>query len=201
MLSLLFALAVLGSALAKIVPTAPIQSTVWDARKAQTLEWIDDGKAPPLNLTGRVYISLWTGGIQQQTFLASLSGSRFVNPTRLNTTVQFPQDAGPNGQYYFLRFDAPDSMSTSIFSGRFALTHMAGSFNSTVWAQLKTLDADTSASASSSLRATTSLAPSSASSAASSATSSPASSSDALPLPLSNLLVGGAALLALAWSL
>jgi hypothetical protein len=75
----------------------------------------DDGTRPPLNLTGKVTISLWTGGVQQQvraatadntsklkpdqSFLASLTENQFVNPTREKATVQFPRDAGPDGQY------------------------------------------------------------------------------------------------------
>jgi len=133
LLSSFFALSTIVNAV--LVPTAPIAATEWDARRAQVVEWIDDNQEPRLNDLANISIQLFTGSTFQQSFLQDLTGTRNIKGTRNSISVRFDQDLGPDGQYYFLRFRS-DDLTEDVFSAKFTLDHMTGTFNSTIQAQL-----------------------------------------------------------------
>jgi len=185
---------------ATLYATTPVAATVWDARQDQTVTWKGNSTAPPLELMGKVAISLWTGGVQQQTFLQCLTCGRYVAGQQKKSVVTFNTTLGPSGPYYFLRFSA-DALQNDIFSARFTLTHMTGSFNATVQAQLNSLNAKSLTPTSSAARTSSVSASIAINAVVPSASASASASSGSAPLCLSTLLGSVAALtLAVCWS-
>lgn len=120
------------------------------------VDWQDDGNSPSRTTWGRVNIWLATGSKDVQYKLQQLASGVSYNLD--SAEYKIDPTVGPNGAYYFLRFEGTNtSTSTGIpamaFSARFTLNQMTGTFNSTVMAQLSSPDsfgaAATTASASS----------------------------------------------------
>ncbi|SPO22050.1 uncharacterized protein UTRI_02049_B [Ustilago trichophora] len=132
-------LAAADAAVSTIVVTKPVASTTGHGGKRLRVEWNDDGKAPSRRDWGRVNIYLATGSRDVQFKLQTLASNISYNTDSANYNVD--ASVGPNGGYYFLRFEGTNSSQTGgippmAFSARFSLDQMTGNFNSTIMSQI-----------------------------------------------------------------
>lgn len=139
--ALLVAGALVSQTAATIYVTEPTASTICTAGTACNVRWNDDGNAPVLATIGVCSVDLYTGGVQQQTFLQNI-GSVDVST---NAYVTYLPDAtvGSNGNMYFVKFTslafkdpANPTFPFTSYSAKFTLNGMTGTFNSTVQAQI-----------------------------------------------------------------
>lgn len=114
-------------------------STTAHGGKRLHVEWNDDGKAPTHRDWGRVNIFLATGSRDVQFKLQTLATNVSYNQNSGDYTLN--ANAGPNGGYYFLRFEGTNTTTNPIpamsFSARFSLDDMSGNFNSTIMSTLQ----------------------------------------------------------------
>ncbi|THG95475.1 hypothetical protein EW145_g7951 [Phellinidium pouzarii] len=127
-----------ASSMATVFLTNPTSSTTCNGGQPCTIAWKDDNTAPLLADFGLAMVSIYVGNVNQQTQLQEITQSVNVVTT---STIQFTPDAsiGPDGDMYFIRFEATNSTSTTpneAFSAKFTLNNMSGTFNSTVQAQI-----------------------------------------------------------------
>ncbi|SPO23371.1 uncharacterized protein UTRI_02049 [Ustilago trichophora] len=132
-------LAAADAAVSTIVVTKPVASTTGHGGKRLSVEWNDDGKAPSRRDWGRVNIYLATGSRDVQFKLQTLASNVSYNTGSAHYNVD--ASIGPNGGYYFLRFEGTNSSQTGgippmAFSARFTLDQMTGNFNSTIMSQI-----------------------------------------------------------------
>jgi len=144
-------LAVASLASANLYVTEPVASTTCAANANCVVSWNDDGTTPALSSIGPCSISLYTGGMQQQTFLQSVSTSTDVSQV---ATVSFMPDptVGPNGVFYFIKYTSLSfkdptnpTYPYTAYSSKFTLSGMTGTFNASVEAQISGAAAATSA--------------------------------------------------------
>ncbi|EPQ26051.1 uncharacterized protein PFL1_06260 [Pseudozyma flocculosa PF-1] len=129
-----------GPAMATIIVTQPVASTTGHGDKHLQVEWHDDGAAPKFADWGKVNVYLATGSHDVQWRLQTLAED--VDAKDTSDKYKIDPTVGPNGGYYFLRFEGstPAAGSTSppmAFSARFTLDKMTGTFNSTIKAELE----------------------------------------------------------------
>lgn len=114
-------------------------STTGHGGKRLSVEWNDDGKSPSRRDWGRVNIYLATGSRDVQYKLQTLDTN--VSYDQGQARYSIDANAGPNGGYYFLRFEGTNTSAAGgippmAFSARFTLDQMSGNFNSTIMSQV-----------------------------------------------------------------
>ncbi|ETS63071.1 hypothetical protein PaG_02846 [Moesziomyces aphidis] len=132
-------LAAADAAVSTIVITKPVASTTGHGGKRLSVEWNDDGKSPSRRDWGRVNIYLATGSRDVQYKLQTLDTN--VSYDQGQARYSIDANAGPNGGYYFLRFEGTNTSAAGgippmAFSARFTLDQMSGNFNSTIMSQV-----------------------------------------------------------------
>jgi hypothetical protein len=144
-------LAVASLASANLYVTEPVASTICSANVNCVITWNDDGTTPALGTIGPCSIALYTGGMQQQTFLQSISPSTDVSQV---ATVSYLPDptVGPDGAFYFIKYTSLSYMDPTnptypytAYSSKFTLNGMTGTFNASVEAQISGAASATSA--------------------------------------------------------
>jgi len=131
----LLVLSFISVAFATVYITNPTANTVYQGGQNGTVTWQDDGKPPTLADFGSARLGLYVGNTNQQT--------NVLNITTLDVSRQssftFPIDAkiGPNGKFYFVRFDTVNTTNLSqAFSAVFELANMTGSFSSAIQSEI-----------------------------------------------------------------
>lgn len=114
-------------------------STTGHGGKRLDIAWNDDGKAPTHRDWGRVNIYLATGSRDVQFKLQTLDRNVSYNQGR--ASCQIDPSVGPNGGYYFIRFEGTNTTTNAIpamaFSARFSLDQMKGTFNQTIMSTIQ----------------------------------------------------------------
>ncbi|SJX61949.1 uncharacterized protein SRS1_12933 [Sporisorium reilianum f. sp. reilianum] len=133
------ALAAVDAAVSTIMVTKPVASTTGHGGKRLDIAWNDDGKTPTHRDWGRVNIYLATGSRDVQFKLQTLDTN--VSYNQGGGSYRIDPTAGPNGGYYFLRFEGTNTTTNAIpamaFSARFTLDQMTGKFNQTIMSTLQ----------------------------------------------------------------
>ncbi|PWN52503.1 hypothetical protein IE53DRAFT_373529 [Violaceomyces palustris] len=159
---LALALAAASPALSTLVATSPVASTTGRGGKKLDVEWKDDGTSPKISSDwGSVNIFLATGSHDVQFKLQELGTA--VSPSKTSGSYTIDPSVGPDGGYYFIRFEGTNAAANGIppmaFSARFTLKGMSGQFNSTVMAELSgpggTVSSGGAASSTATIRAST----------------------------------------------
>ncbi|KAK1925888.1 hypothetical protein DB88DRAFT_485490 [Papiliotrema laurentii] len=195
------ALAFAQSALAGVYITNPVATTNAIGGQVLNVRWADNGQAPSFADIGVCSIDLYTGSVNQQTFLQNLAASVDVSKTsEINATID-PKN-GPTGAYYFVRFrsaNLKDSKNPQYnyqaYSSKFEIDSMTGTFNATVLAQLAA-DNTTAATTASSSNSTSANSAAVSASASKSGSSASASASKATGAAAANMASPAAALVA-----
>ncbi|PWY98467.1 hypothetical protein BCV70DRAFT_212821 [Testicularia cyperi] len=151
------AIAAAAPVMSTIVVTLPVASTTSAGGRSLEVEWEDDGKSPTASDWGRVNIYLATGSHDVQYKLQTLDTN--VSYTKNSGSYKINSNAGPNGGYYFIRFEGTQTDATGIpemaFSARFTLSGMSGTFNSTIMSELSGSGGTTSSGGGASATGTT----------------------------------------------
>ncbi|KAG8950121.1 hypothetical protein FRC04_007976 [Tulasnella sp. 424] len=140
--ALLVAGALVSQTTATIYVTEPTASTICTAGTACNVRWNDDANVPALATIGPCNIELYTGGVQQQTFLQTIAAGWDVSQYAVATYLP-DATVGPNSSMYFVKFTsltykdpANPTFPFTAYSAKFTLNGMTGTFNSTVQAQI-----------------------------------------------------------------
>ncbi|KAN0062275.1 hypothetical protein ACQY0O_005456 [Thecaphora frezii] len=127
-----------GSAMATVVVTLPVASTTGSGGERLEVQWKDDGTAPKAADWGSLNIFLCTGSHDVQYRLQELGTA--VSTDKTDGKYKIDPTVGPNGGYYFIRFEGTqpgaDGKAPMAFSARFTLDNMSGNFNQTVMDQV-----------------------------------------------------------------
>ncbi|KAF8684973.1 Ser-Thr-rich glycosyl-phosphatidyl-inositol-anchored membrane family [Rhizoctonia solani] len=184
---------------ANIFITEPVSSTTCQAGQPCNIKWKDDSKTPTLAEIGDVFVTLCTGGAQQQTVLQDLGATNAAT----TGAIQFVPNGsvGEDSSEYFIKMvsvnmadPANPQYKTSAYSAKFTLKGMTGKFNSTIQSQIAgtpasstgTLPAGTSTSADT----TTAKISTTHTSTSSTATGTPANSNNAATNGAGSIVVG-----------
>ncbi|RDX54434.1 hypothetical protein OH76DRAFT_1397729 [Lentinus brumalis] len=102
---------------ANIYPTTPYSSTVFNAGRMNTVEWMDDGMNPSVQDMGPLKIDLYSS----ETYITTLD--ELVDPTRLSQAVWISPSWMHNGSDYHMRFICEDPPLT-VYTADFTITGM-----------------------------------------------------------------------------
>lgn len=114
------ALYLLSPADAGISTNSPFNSITWKGGEGEKVVWVDDGKAPKLAQIGITSIDLMMGDASSQTFVANIGK---VPATAKQINYEVPEDVGPPGSNYFIKYTAGDY---TAFSGTFSIEDVNG---------------------------------------------------------------------------
>ncbi len=89
------------------LPLIDISSTTGHGGKRLHIDWKDDGKAPTRRDWGKINIYLATGSRDVQYKLQTLDTNVDYYQGSANYTIN--ANVGPNGGYYFLRFEGTNT--------------------------------------------------------------------------------------------
>lgn len=151
-LTSLVALALAQSAFAGVYITSPVGTTNAIGGQVLSVKWADNGQSPSVAEIGPSSIDLYTGSVNQQTFLQNLAASVDVSKTsEISTTID--PSVGQTGPYYFVRFRSLNlkdgtnpQYNYQAYSAKFEIDSMTGKFNATVLAQIDASNTTTTAS-------------------------------------------------------
>jgi len=114
------ALYLLSPAEAGISTNTPFNTVVWNGGETEKVVWVDDGKAPKLAQIGVTTIDLMMGNSTSQVLIANIGK---VPATAKQIDYKVPEDVGPSGDNYFIKYTAG---TYTAFSGTFSIEGING---------------------------------------------------------------------------